>query len=287
MKLRLREAVFEFPARPLIMGIVNLGADSFSGDGLTDIDAACELAARQLADGADIIDIGAESARTNRAAISEQDEAAQLLRFIERWPSLRGTRSAGAAWPQLSINTWRSGVVRAVLPRGGDLLNDISGLPTDENARICADTGAALLIMHSVGEPKVPHTHVSYLDVMQELDTFFAAKIAIAESAGVARESIVLDPGIDFAKQRPDNLRIMRELDRLHHFGRPILLPISRKTVIGQVLDLPDPRERDPGTVACLVQGMAQGAAIFRVHNVRAAVQTSRTIWAVENASTG
>lgn len=284
MKLQIRDAVYEFPAKPLIMGIVNLVADSFSGDGVTDIDAACELAVRQLDDGADIIDIGAESARTNRAAISEAEETAQLLRFIERWPELRNARPEGTGYPQLSINTWRPGVVRAVLPRGGDLLNDISGLPTPENARVCAETGAGLLIMHSVGEPKVPHTDVSYPDVMRELEGLFSAKIAMAEAAGVPRGSIVLDPGIDFAKQRPDNLRILRELDRLHRFERPILLPISRKTVIGEVLDLPDPRDRDAGTIACLIQGMAKGASIFRVHNVRAAVQAARTIWAVEQA---
>src|SRR6185503_7052900 len=112
------------------------------------------------------IDIGAESARTNRVAIPEEEEAAQLLRFIERWPELRAGRPPGSAWPQLSINTWRPAVARAALAIGGDLLNDISALPTDENARICAETGAALLIMHSIGEPKVPHTHVGYDDIM-------------------------------------------------------------------------------------------------------------------------
>src|SRR6185436_11020532 len=102
----------------------------------------------------------------------------------------------------LSINTWRPGVVRRVLPRGGQILNDIGGLPTDENARVCADTGAALLIMHTVGEPKVPHTHVAHRDIMGTLRDFFAEKIAMAEAAGVT--SIILDPGIDFAKQRED-----------------------------------------------------------------------------------
>jgi dihydropteroate synthase len=164
------------------------------------------------------------------------------------------------------------------------LLNDIGGLPTDENARLCADSGAALLIMHTIGEPKVAHTHVGYADIMARLDEFFAEKMALAERAGVAREAIILDPGIDFAKQRADNLRIFRELDRLHKFERPILLPVSRKTVIGEVLDLPNAAERDAGTVACIVQGMLRGAHIFRVHNVRAAVQAVRTIEAVEGA---
>ena len=284
MKLEFRDVIWEFPATPLIMGIVNLVGDSFSGDGVTDIDAALERARQQMADGAAIIDIGAESARTNRSPIPEEEEAAQLLRFIERWPELRANRPAGTPWPLLSINAWRPEVIRAVLPKGGDVLNDIGGLPTDENARLCADTGAALLIMHTIGQPKVAHTHVGYDDVMVRLEEFFAGKIALAERAGVARDAIVLDPGIDFAKQREDNLRIYRELERLHQFGRPILLPVSRKTVIGDVLGLKNAAERDAGTVACVVQGMLRGAHIFRVHNVRAAVQTVRTIEAAEGA---
>ena len=271
MRLVARNFTFEFPRPSLVMGIVNLVADSFSGDGITEIDAALAHARELIKQGADIVDIGAESARTNRDALPAAGEAAQLLRFIERWD----------ADVPLSINTWRPGVARAVLTAGGDILNDIGGLPTDENARICAETGAALLIMHTVGTPKVPHTHVGYDDVMQSLGDFFAERIALAERAGVPGEAILLDPGIDFAKQRDDNLRICRELDRLRRFGRPILLPVSRKTVIGDVLGLPPP-ERDAGTVACIAAGFLRGAQIFRVHNVRAAVQSLRMLEAME-----
>ena len=283
MRLVARKFTFEFPRPALVMGIVNLVADSFSGDGITEIDAALAHARELVAQGADIVDIGAESARTNRSAISPEEEAAQLVRFIERWDEIQNPKSK-IQNPILSINTWRPEVARVALAAGGDMLNDIGGLPTDENARICAETGATLLIMHTVGTPKVPHTHVGYADVMRSLDDFFAEKIALAESAGVPRDAIVLDPGIDFAKQRDDNLRIFRELDRLHHFGRPILLPVSRKTVVGEVLDLP-PAERDAGTVACITSGFLRGAQIFRVHNVRAAVQSLRMLEAVENQS--
>jgi dihydropteroate synthase len=276
MRLVARGVTLEWPRRPLVMGIVNLGADSFSGDGIVEVERAIEHAHALVREGADIIDIGAESARTNRGPISEDEEAAQLIRFIVRWESEA----------LLSINTWRPAVARAALTAGGHLLNDIGALPTDENARICAETGAALLIMHSVGEPKVPHTHVGYDDIMARLDEFFSAKLALAEAAGVPRDAIVLDPGIDFAKQRADNLRIYRELDRLAKFERPILLPVSRKTVIGEVLGIEKPADRDAGTVACIVQGMLRGAAIFRVHNVRAAAQTVRMISAVEGAAT-
>jgi dihydropteroate synthase len=273
VRLVARRHVIEFPRRPLIMGIVNLSIDSFSGDGLADVDAALAQAEQMTTDGAEIVDLGAESARTNRGPIGEQEEIDRLCAFVTRWRS-----------SLLSINTWRPAVARAVLCEGGDLLNDIGGLPTDENARICAQTGAALLIMHTVGAPKVPHTHVGYDDVLQRLDDFFAEKIALAEYAGLPRDSLVLDPGIDFAKQRDDNLRIYRDLARLHHFERPILLPVSRKTVIGDVLGLPAP-ERDPSTVASAVAGQLRGAHIFRVHNVRAVAQALRMIAAVEAAA--
>ena len=275
MNLLARGVVLEFPRRPLIMGIVNLCADSFSGDGIVDIDRAIERAREMVSEGAALIDIGAESARTNRVAMSEDEEAAQLVRFIERWDSP----------VLLSINTWRPTVARAALKIGGHLLNDIGGLPTDENARTCAETGAALLIMHSLGEPKVPQTHIGYDDIMERLDDFFAGKIALAEAAGVRREAIVIDPGIDFAKQREDNLRIYRELDRLKKLACPILLPISRKTVIGRTLGITNPADRDAATIACLVQGMLRGANIFRVHNVRAAAQAVRIIEAAESGA--
>lgn len=275
MKLVARKFTFEFPRRPLVMGIVNLVADSFSGDGVTDIGAALAKAHQQVADGADIVDIGAESARTNRGPLPEEEEAAQLVRFIRAW---------NRAVP-LSINTWRPGVARAALAAGGDMLNDIGGLPTDENARICAATRAALLIMHIVGAPKIAQNHLTYPDVMQTLEDFFTEKIELAVRAGVAKDAIILDPGIDFAKQRDANLCIYRELERLHRFERPILLPVSRKTVIGDVLGLP-PIERDAGTVACITAGFLRGAQIFRVHNVRAAVQSLRMLEAVSGEAT-
>lgn len=277
MKLLARRHTFTFPRRPLVMGIINLVEDSFSGDGLADPELALQRARQMIADGADIIDAGGESAGTKRGAMSEQEEIDRLCPFIEKFLALENP-------PPLSINTWRPAVARSALALGGDILNDIGALPTDENARICAKHGAALLIMHSIGEPKVKHTHVQYDDVMQTLETFFDEKIAMAVAAGVRRDSIVIDPGIDFAKQREDNLRILRELARLEKFERPILLPVSRKTVIGEVLGIADPGQRDAGTVACIVSGMLRGASIFRVHNVRAAAQAVRMVYEVDQA---
>lgn len=264
----------------MVMGIVNINDDSFCGDGTLDPTLALAQAEQMLRDGADIIDIGAESARTNREAISVSEEIDRLMPFLAKWPELKAHHNS----PLLSINTWRSDVIAAVLPEGGDIINDISGLPDAFNAKLCADHGAALLIMHSIGQPKVPHTHVRYERIMDTLEHFFEQRLVMAESVGLPRENVILDPGIDFAKQRDDNLTIYRELERLHRFGRPILLPVSRKTVIGDVLGLPA-NERDAGTVACIAAGMSRGAQIFRVHHVQAAVQSVKMLWAVQNAA--
>lgn len=251
------------------MSIVNINDDSFSGDGTLDIDAALYMAQMHVKSGADIIDAGAESARTNRDAISVQEEIERLTPFIKAFH-----RTFGHTGPLLSVNTWRAEVLEAVLPLGVDILNDIGALPDNENARLCAKYGTSLLIMHSVGAPKIPHTTERYVDIIQALDDFFEQKIALATSVGLSHEHLILDPGIDFAKQRDENLRIYREMDRLHHFGRPVLLPVSRKTVIGDVLQIPDPSRRDAGTVASIVSGSLRGAHIFRTHNTKAAVQT-------------
>lgn len=288
MILRAKGREIAFPRRPLIMGIVNINDDSFCGDGTLDVRQALNQAVRMASAGADIIDAGAESARTNRLPISEEAEAARFLPFITTWNEWADGAERPASlppdqlWPPLlSINTWRPAVVAAVLPAGGDLLNDISALPVGDNAKLAAAHGTALLIMHSRGQPKQAHTHVGYDDIMAELAAFFQARIALAVAMGLPEESIVLDPGIDFAKQAADNLRIFRELEVLHSLGRPLLLPVSRKTVIGKTLHLSDPRDRDAGTVSCIVSGMMRGAAIFRVHAVEAAVQAVRTIQAI------
>jgi dihydropteroate synthase len=268
------------------MGIVNVNDDSFCGDGTLDPAEAVEIAARHVADGADIIDVGAESARTNRAPIATSDEIRRVRRFIDaldaRGWDLRPRFPDQLFPPLLSLNTWRSEVVAAVLAPRFDILNDIGGLRDEQNARLCAEAGAALVIMHSVGEPKVPHTHVRHPHVVSEVVRFFEEKLALAEAAGVPRDGVILDPGVDFAKQRTDNLLVLRHLDRIAELGRPVLLPVSRKTVIGETLGIKTPAGRDAGTMACLVAGQLRGAAIFRVHNVRAAAEAVRIVDAVE-----
>ncbi len=289
MRLRLPDRVIPFPRRPLIMGIVNVNDDSFSGDGTLDFDAAIEQAREQIRNGADVIDIGAESARTNRAAVTVDEEARRFGGFLERWENSWSDlqpKDPEQIWPPvLSANTWRPDVVREILPSQQiELLNDMSALPDETNARICAEHGAALLIMHSIGEPKVPHLHQQWTDVMKSMEEFFEEKIAVALQAGIDREALVIDPGIDFAKQRDDNLTVMRELSRLRRFERPILAPVSRKSVIGKVLEIAAPKERDAGTIACLTACMQGGANILRVHNVAAAWQAVKVLNALDSA---
>ncbi len=286
MRLRLPERVIEFPRRPLVMGIVNVNVDSFSGDGTLDFEVGIALARSQVAAGADVIDVGAESARTNREAIPVAEELRRFAGFIDRWIEVwqdLEPRDEAQIWPPvLSANTWRPEVVERVLRMGKvEVVNDMGALPDDRNARACAVHGAALLVMHSVGEPKVPHFQQRWGDVMGEMERFFEEKIELALAAGMATESLILDPGIDFAKQRDDNLTVYRELDRLQRFGRPVLVPVSRKTVIGEVLGLPDPANRDAGTIACISAAMSGGAQIFRVHHVEAAWQAVQVLDAI------
>lgn len=286
MRLRLPERVIEFPRRPLVMGIVNVNDDSFSGDGTLDFDEAVLRARAQVEAGADVIDVGAESARTNRAAVAADEELRRFQGFLARWSEVwkgLAPRDEAQIWPPiLSANTWRPEVVAGVLQMGNvELINDMGGLPDDRNAKACAAHGAALLIMHSVGEPKIPHFQQQWPDVMAALEGFFEEKLRQVKMAGLPADSVILDPGIDFAKQREDNLTIFRELGRLQKFGRPMLVPVSRKTVIGEVLGLADPRDRDAGTIACINAAMTRGAQIFRVHHVEAAWQSVKMLHAL------
>lgn len=273
-------------SQPRLMAIVNINHDSFSHDGSLDLDDVWRQAMQRVDEGACFIDIGAESARTNRPPIPWQEEVGRLLPFVDRWNHwIQGQPEDRR--PLLSINTWRPQVIEAVLPRGGDLINDMSGLAQPDNAALCARHDAALLIMHTVGEPKQAHLDTTYPDLMAELDRFFRERIEVATAAGLSRQHLLLDPGIDFAKQRDDNLLLLRNLDRLRDLGRPLLLPISRKTVIGEVLGIDDPRQRDAGTLACLVAGLAGGASVFRVHNVRAAADALKVLAPVHAGPAG
>ena len=276
MILRIREKTLDFSNRTMVMGIININDDSFSGDGTLDQYKAMQMALEKVDQGADIIDVGAESARTNRGPITINEEIDRLIPFIDAFHSFNWNEERKK--PLLSINTWRPEVTKKIVPLGIDILNDIGALNQSDNAEICAKHGSALLIMHSIGLPKEPHLGQKYENIIDEINIFFEKKIQFAESVGLKREQIILDPGIDFAKDCKDNLKILKDLNIFQKHGRPILVPVSRKTVIGEVLGIDDPNERDAGTVACSVSSILRGASILRVHNVIAASQTVRMI---------
>lgn len=274
--------------RPLIMGIVNLTVDSFCGDGSLDPSESVAQARRLVAEGADIIDVGAESARTNRGPIPVAEEIRRLVEFRralgDQAASFDRRFGDQVQPPALSLNTWRPEVVREVLPLGWDILNDMGGRVEEDVAGCCAAAGCSLVIMHSTAPPKVAQTHVRYGDVVEEVRGALASAAARASAAGLPAGRIILDPGIDFAKTGADNLRLLAELPRLAELGHPLLLAISRKSVIGRVLGLADPLRRDAGTIACAVAAQRGGAAILRVHAVAAAAEAVRVVAAVEAA---
>jgi len=248
--------------RPLVMGIVNASPESFS-DG-AQVGSLNDQLRRALAlrdEGADLIDVGGESGVTDRPPISADEEATRVVPLVER---------LAAEGIVTSVDTWKPEVARAAVEAGAALINDVSGLRDPGLADACAESGAGLVIMHTRIEPKVkafPH----YDDVVADVLGFLRERIALAREHGVGEEQIVVDPGPDFAKTPAETVRVLRELPRLHELGRPILLAVSRKDFVGAVTGRP-PHERLGGTLAALAAGADAGAAIFRVHDVAAAV---------------
>ncbi|MFV0415710.1 MAG: dihydropteroate synthase [Chthoniobacterales bacterium] len=265
------------------MGILNINDDSFSGDGRLDQAWAFRRALEMLGEGADIIDVGAESARTNRPPISEEEEIARLEPFLKAWPEIlkaaeKNPTKCQRQKPLLSVNTWRPEVADAALEINGDILNDMSGLSDDANAKICAKYDAALLIMHTVGLPKQSHTHIRYTNVVSEVESYLKEKMALALKTGLPKENIILDVGLGFAKQSEDDFALIASLERFSALGRPILVPISRKGFIREYLGSEDNESLDVGSVAAMLSAARRGADILRVHNVSAAYQGLSTM---------
>lgn len=286
MKLVLPTRTLTWPRRGCVMAILNINDDSFSGDGKVDSDWAVARAIEMIGEGADIIDIGAESARTNREAITIEEEARRFASFCERWPEVitaAQPRDAEQVWPPvLSANTWRPEVIAAVLPMGVELVNDMSGLPDSQNAILCVQARAALLVMHSVGAPKVDHSHVRWRDIMGAMEEFFTEKITQCEAAGLTADQLILDPGFGFAKSPTDDLTVLNELARLSAFQRPLLLPVGRKGFIGETLGIEIPAERDAATLACVAAGHSRGASIYRVHEVKGCHEVLKVLAALD-----
>ncbi|HEU0249782.1 MAG TPA: dihydropteroate synthase [Solirubrobacteraceae bacterium] len=262
--LRAGTRTIELGERALLMGVVNASPDSFSDGGrYGTLDQRVKLAGELLGDGADILDVGGESAATNRPAVAAEQEIERVVPVIERL-----TGELGAL---VSVDTYKPPVAQAAIAAGACIVNDVSGLRDPELARVCAESGAALVVMHTRAAPKQRLQDPDlYGDVVQDVLAFLAERMAVAIEQGVAPEQIVLDPGPDFAKTPAQTIELLAALPRLHQLGRPLLMAISRKDFIGALTGRA-PRERLAGTLAALAYGLDAGAQIFRVHDVAAA----------------
>jgi dihydropteroate synthase len=249
---------------PLIMGIVNASPDSFSDGGRYDgLDARLRLARELLAAGADILDVGGESASTGRPPVGVGEEIARVVPLVRRL--------AGELGAIVSVDTYKPAVARAAIAAGARIVNDVSGLRDVEIADICAETGAALVVMHTLAAPRERLQDPDlYDDVTGEVIAFLRERVALALARGVAREQLLLDPGPDFAKTPAQTIRLLAEVGRLHELGLPLLMAISRKDFIGALTDRA-PRARLAGTLAALAHGVRHGAHVFRMHDVAAA----------------
>jgi dihydropteroate synthase len=260
-RVRAVDRVLELGARPWLMGIVNASPDSFSDGGRhTTLDAQLGLARELVAAGADILDIGGESARTGRPPVGLQEELERVVPLIERVVAELAVI--------VSIDTYKPPVAQAAIGAGATLVNDVSGLRDPRLAEVCARTGAALVLMHTRAAPlhRVQDPDL-YEDITGDVLGFLRERIALATAAGVVPEQLIIDPGPDFAKTPAQTIRLLADLERLHELGRPLLMAISRKDFIGALTGRP-PRERLAGTLAALAHGVDKGAHIFRVHDV-------------------
>lgn len=260
MKLRCKDRVLPLD-RTLVMGVLNVTPDSFSDGGLyLDSQAAIAHAHEMVEQGADIIDIGGESTRPGARSVPLNEELGRVMPVVE---------ALGDLDVPLSIDTRKAAVAKEALAAGASILNDTLGEASQrESDRLAAESGAAIVIMHSRGTPATMRSMTDYADVVVDVCSFLGRRASELEAAGVSAESIVLDPGIGFAKSPDQNLDILRRLDELIALGRPVLVGTSRKSFIGHVLDLPE-SDRLEGTLASICWVVAKGAHIVRVHDVK------------------
>ena len=265
----------ELGRRTLVMGILNVTPDSFADGGkFLSPDSAIEHAERMTEKGADLIDVGGESSRPGSDSISEEEEIRRVIPVIER--------IAKHINIPVSVDTYRPGVARAALSAGAKMINDIKALRHDpEMTKVIAEAGAPVVLMHMQGTPKTMQEHPSYYSVVDEITHFFHERLKYAQAFGIKENQIILDPGIGFGKTTQQNLSILRSLHRFESLSRPLLIGVSRKSVIGQVLNLPV-EERLEGTAAAVCASVLGGASIVRVHDVGSMVRVVRMADAIK-----
>ena len=256
----LRCGAFELPlTRPLVMGIVNLTPDSFSGDGLAaNLDLAVEQARKQIDAGADLLDIGAESSRPGAAPTSRAEERRRLMPVLE---------ALGDCGIPISVDTYKPEVMREALAHGASMINDIYALRMPGALDAVARSDCAICLMHMQGDPLGMQDGPAYTNVVSTVRAFLEARVAVAAAAGIAKDRLILDPGFGFGKTLEHNLELLRHFAQLSIAGLPLLAGISRKSMLGAITSRPVDR-RLAASVAAAVLAVQRGANIVRVHDV-------------------
>ncbi|BCO30854.1 dihydropteroate synthase [Thiohalobacter sp. COW1] len=263
-------------SRPRVMGVLNVTPDSFSdGGAFLAAGQAVARAREMVAEGADIIDIGGESTRPGADPVSIEDELTRVIPVIE---ALHGQVDA-----LLSVDTSKPEVMRAAVAAGADIINDVCALQAPGALEAAAEGGAAVCLMHMQGEPRTMQADPRYENVVTDVAGFLRQRVAAAEAAGMARARLLVDPGFGFGKSLAHNLSLLKHLPDLVDSGVPVLVGLSRKSMIGKLLDLPVEQRLQP-SVALAVIAVMQGARIVRVHDVAPTVQALAMCAAVEQA---
>jgi len=255
---------------PRVMGILNVTPDSFSDGGRFVVpDDALVQAERMIAEGADILDIGGESTRPGAAAVSLDEEMARVLPLIER--------VAAEFDVPVSIDTSKPELMRAAVAAGAAMINDVSALRAPGAVAVVAALGVPVCLMHMQGEPRTMQAAPQYDDVLADVIRFLGDRVAVCVAAGIARERLLIDPGFGFGKTLQHNLALLRGLGQFRQLGLPILVGISRKSMLGAITGKPV-GERQTASVAAALMAVERGARIVRVHDVAAMVDALR-LW--------
>ncbi|MCT8249193.1 dihydropteroate synthase [Proteus faecis] len=261
---------------PQVMGILNVTPDSFSDGGThNSLNDAVDHAAKLIAEGASIIDIGGESTRPGASDVSIDEELQRVVPVVE------AIRQRFDIW--ISVDTSKAQVITESANVGASIINDIRSLQELGALEAAAKTGLPVCIMHMQGNPKTMQQSPHYENVMMDVDRFLQENIQRCVDAGIEKNQIILDPGFGFGKNLAHNYQLLAHLSELHHFGLPILAGMSRKSMVGQLLNVP-PQERVAGSVACAVIAAMQGAQIIRVHDVKETVDAMKVVQATLSA---
>ncbi len=271
--LKIRGKVFDF-SRTYVMGIINVTEDSFYPSSRVDISNISKVAKQMEEEGADILDVGAESTRPGALPINAKEEAEKIVQAVEEIRKVTDL--------PISIDTYRASTAEAGIKAGADMINDISGLKFDPHmAKTIANLDVPVVVMHIKGTPRDMQKDPHYDDVIKEVHSELERSIDIATKAGIAKEKIIIDPGIGFGKRLKDNLNLIAHLDLFTDLNLPILIGISRKSMINMIMPM-DVSERLEPTIALNSAAVMKGANIVRVHDVRPHVKSMKMIDALK-----